>query len=109
MSILTGAMLRQRLSDRDLCHSVQVCAKPLGKSRWITECQWKIAGINHMAWLLIYHDGKIYPEIKRCSKSMGTPVGTGYSMRLCMIWLYAESSEHNAEYMLAKKSVSGVD
>jgi len=53
-----------------LCHSVQVCAPTLLKELgmgWDDRVQWKIAGINHQAWLLeITKDGvDLYPEIKR--------------------------------------------
>ena len=39
-----------------LCHSVQACAKglleALGHGAYDEQVQWKIAGINHQAWLL---------------------------------------------------------
>jgi alpha-galactosidase len=71
MAMLTGAMLRMTgVKTVGLCHSVQVCASTL-----LTELgmpyddtvQWKIAGINHQAWLLeCTKDGAdLYPEIKR--------------------------------------------
>ena len=71
MAMLTGAMLRMTgVKTVGLCHSVQVCASTL-----LTELgmpyddsvQWKIAGINHQAWLLeCTKDGvDLYPEIKR--------------------------------------------
>ncbi len=71
MAMLTGAMLRMTgVKTVGLCHSVQVCASTL-----LTELglpyddtvQWKIAGINHQAWLLeCTRDGvDLYPEIKR--------------------------------------------
>lgn len=71
MAMLTGAMLRMTgVKTVGLCHSVQVCASTL-----LTELdmpydervRWKIAGINHQAWLLeCTRDGvDLYPEIKR--------------------------------------------
>ena len=52
-----------------LCHSVQVCANDLLRDLDMPtdNFQWKIAGINHMAWLLeINRNGEdLYPEIKR--------------------------------------------
>ncbi|MBR6767028.1 MAG: alpha-glucosidase/alpha-galactosidase [Clostridia bacterium] len=71
MAMLTGAMLRlSNVKTVGLCHSVQVCAPHL-----LTELdmpfddkvQYKIAGINHQAWLLeCTRDGvDLYPEIKR--------------------------------------------
>ena len=71
MAMLTGAMLRMTgVKTVGLCHSVQVCCetvlKELGMGYDGTE-QWKIAGINHQAWLLeCTKDGvDLYPEIKR--------------------------------------------
>src|SRR6056297_3175398 len=70
MSILTGAMLKATdIKTVGLCHSVQVCVdellEPLGMDP--EGVQSKIAGINHMAWLLeVTKDGKdLYPEIKK--------------------------------------------
>ena len=71
MAMLTGAMLTMtNVKTVGLCHSVQVCAstvlKELGMS-YDDTVQWKIAGINHQAWLLeCTKDGvDLYPEIKR--------------------------------------------
>ena len=71
MAMLTGAMLRlTNVKTVGLCHSVQVCAPTLLKELGM-ECgddlKWKIAGINHQAWLLeITKNGvDLYPEIKR--------------------------------------------
>ena len=71
MAMLTGAVLR--LTDVKavgLCHSVQVCASTLLTELGMgydDKVQWKIAGINHQAWLLeCKRDGvDLYPEIKR--------------------------------------------
>ena len=71
MAMLTGAMLRLTgVKTVGLCHSVQVCASTLLKELGMPcddAVQWKIAGINHQAWLLeISRDGvDLYPEIKR--------------------------------------------
>jgi alpha-galactosidase len=68
--------------------------------------QWKIAGINHMAWLLELRDDKgndLYPELKRRSLEMGTDKGPDRVRRELMhrIGYYiTESSEHNAEYSM---------
>ena len=113
MAVLTGYM--QRYTDINtvgLCHSVQVCSHTLlreldmGNSiKWpIKE---KIAGINHMAWLLALEDadGKdLYPEIRRraCEILDNLPdnfydlVRFEYIRRLG--YYCTESSEHNAEY-----------
>ncbi|NLJ85152.1 MAG: alpha-glucosidase/alpha-galactosidase [Firmicutes bacterium] len=106
MSILTGAMLKATsIKTVGLCHSVQVCARSLleGVEMDPQNVQWKIAGINHMAWLLeITRDGEdLYPEIKRCSKSMGAPDWDRVRHEIMHRFGYyvTESSEHNAEYM----------
>ena len=71
MAMLTGAMLRMTgVKTVGLCHSVQVCASTLLNELGIgydDTVQWKIAGINHQAWLLeCTRDGvDLYPEIKR--------------------------------------------
>ena len=61
-----------------LCHSVQVCASSLlhnvglGEKYKGDKLQWKVAGINHMGWLLeITYAGKdLYPEIKKQAAAM---------------------------------------
>ena len=71
MAMLTGAMLRMtNVKTVGLCHSVQVCASTLLRELnmgYDDSVQWKIAGINHQAWLLeCTRDGvDLYPEIKR--------------------------------------------
>ena len=71
MAMLTGAMLRLTgVKTVGLCHSVQVCASTLLNELGMgydESVQWKIAGINHQAWLLeCTRDGvDLYPEIKR--------------------------------------------
>jgi len=71
MAMLTGAMLRlTNVKTVGLCHSVQVCAPHLLSELdmpFDDKVNWKIAGINHQAWLLeCTRDGvDLYPEIKR--------------------------------------------
>nr|MBU9917678.1 alpha-glucosidase/alpha-galactosidase [Fusobacteriaceae bacterium] len=71
MAILTGALLKKGIKTVGLCHSVQKCAEEIltGVNMYenVKDLQWKIAGINHQAWLLeITDEGKdIYPEIKK--------------------------------------------
>ena len=71
MAMLTGAMLRRTgVKTVGLCHSVQICASTLLNELCIgygPDVQWKIAGINHQAWLLeCTRNGEdLYPEIKR--------------------------------------------
>ena len=71
MAMLTGAMLRlTNVRTVGLCHSVQVCAPTLLNELCMgydDSVQYKIAGINHQAWLLeCTRDGvDLYPEIRR--------------------------------------------
>src|SRR5690625_5817787 len=70
MAALTGTMLRYtNIKTVGLCHSVQGCAHGLLESLDMPtdNVQWKIAGINHVAWLLeVTRNGEdLYPEIKR--------------------------------------------
>ena len=106
MAILTGAMLRATdIKTVGLCHSVQVCATHLleGLGMETDNIQWKIAGINHMAWLLeITRDGvDLYPEIKRRALERETPHNdmVRYEIMKRFGYYVTESSEHNAEYM----------
>ena len=128
MAMLTGAMLRgTSVKTVGLCHSVQVCCWSLLHSLGLcsdTQYQedescknlgyrWKIAGINHMAWLLeLTKDGKdVYPEIRKLGKAfvkknrghLEHPEVCGANLvRLQMMedfgYYVTESSEHNAEY-----------
>lgn len=107
MAMLTGAMLRATpIKTVGLCHSVQVCAGTLMSSLdmdYDERVQWKIAGINHMGWLLeISRDGRdLYPEIKRRSKEMGAPEWDRVRHEIMHTFGYyvTESSEHSAEYL----------
>ena len=130
MAMLTGAMLKAtEVKTVGLCHSVQVCVSSLYDTlglkpteEELARTQSKIAGINHMAWLLeLTRDGKdLYPELKKIAakkvkewrkhkeefidggrKIMHQPEG-GNIVRLEMMRLFGyyvtESGEHNAEY-----------
>jgi alpha-galactosidase len=106
MASLTGAMLRHtNVKTVGLCHSVQVCTDHLFKSLEMdpTGVEEKIAGINHMAWLLeVKKDGKdLYPEIKkRAKEKQKTKHDDMVRFELMDKFGYyvTESSEHNAEY-----------
>ena len=105
MSTITGAMLKNtRIKTVGLCHSVQVCAEELLKPLDMPtdNLQWKIAGINHMAWLLeIKRDGvDLYPEIKRRALERTEPHDDMVRLEMMKRFGYyiTESSEHNAEY-----------
>ena len=107
MSMLTGAMLRATdINTVGLCHSVQICASHLLESLDMSteNIQWKVAGINHMAWLLeITRNGKdLYPEIKKKAFEEGN-IPDDDRVRFEMMkqfgYYVTESSEHNAEYL----------
>jgi len=115
MAMVTGAMVQAtNVRTVGLCHSVQGCATSLlwtvGLQRSVKTLRWKVAGINHMAWLLeIRDDGKdLYPEIKRRAAELVAQARTpgankhGDLVRLEILrhfgYYVTESSEHNAEY-----------
>lgn len=115
MCALTGGLLRQTdIKTVGLCHSVQVCAKHLlynlDMTDEVDDLQWKIAGINHMAWLLEITDGgkDLYPEIKKRAKQKLRTWRRGPEKNWDMVRLYmmlnfgyyiTESSEHLSEYV----------
>ena len=108
MAILTGYMLRYtKIKTVGLCHSVQVCSKDLlrgfGMDHNIIGSE-RIAGINHMAWLLELRDKEgrdLYPLIKEKAKTMNATKNWNM-VRFDYIdkfgYYCTESSEHNAEY-----------
>jgi alpha-galactosidase len=106
MAVLTNVMNTYGgVKTVGLCHSVQTCVSDLFKNIGMeTEgVQAKIAGINHMAWLLeATKDGiDLYPEIKR--RAVEKQKEKHHDMvRLEMMlrfgYYITESSEHNAEY-----------
>ena len=110
MAILSGYMQRYtNVKTVGLCHSVQVCAPVLldilGFDIDPKTVQTKIAGINHMAWLLEIHDkdgNDLYPEIKRRAKEKNATQKHWDMVRFDYIeklgYYCTESSEHNAEY-----------
>lgn len=107
MAVLTNAMITYGgIKTVGLCHSVQVCVPHLFKSLGMeTEgVQFKIAGINHMAWLLeATKDGvDLYPEIKRrAAEKQRTEKHNDmvrFELMLRFGYYVTESSEHNAEY-----------
>lgn len=106
MAMLTGAMQRYTgVKTVGLCHSVQGCARGLLRSVGISaeNVEYKIAGINHMAWLLeVKADGvDVYPEIRKRSLTRERPGWDAVRHEVMRRFGYyvTESSEHNAEYM----------
>ncbi|MFC4386417.1 alpha-glucosidase/alpha-galactosidase [Gracilibacillus marinus] len=105
MAVLTNVMLKEGIKTVGLCHSVQVCADHLLDALEMPKdnIQWKIAGINHMAWLLeITRNGKdIYPEIKEKAKEKQKEKHDDmvrFELMDKFGYYVTESSEHNAEY-----------
>lgn len=107
MAILTGYLLRYTdVRVVGICHSVQKCVPQLLQDLEIPydeTVQWKIAGVNHMGWLLeVSRGGKdLYPEIRRRSIEMGCPEQDRVRHEIMRHFGYyvTESSEHSAEYM----------
>lgn len=106
MAMLTGAMQRYtNIKTVGLCHSVQVCASELlkGLEMDTNDIEWRIAGINHMAWLLeIKKNGvDLYPEIKKRALERKGPHNdmVRYEIMKQFGYYVTESSEHNSEYM----------
>lgn len=105
MSMITLAMIKgTKVKTVGLCHSVQTCASDLlSKLNMSTEgISYKIAGINHMGWLLeITKDGKdLYPEIKKRAKTLEKHDDMiRFELMKQFGYYVTESSEHNAEYL----------
>ena len=117
MPMLAGYMQRYTgVKTVGLCHSVQSCVPWLLRGLGMTEIkrpvQQKIAGVNHMAWLLEVHDADgadLYPEIRKRACEVlekeafkGNKPKHGDLVRYEYIrrfgYYCTESSEHNAEY-----------
>jgi alpha-galactosidase len=115
MAILTGYMQRYMgIKTIGLCHSVQICSETLLKSLGMEDKLpgrvEKIAGINHMAWLLEIRDrngNDLYPEIKKRAAEKNRIAFNGGEKHGDMVrfdyiaklgYYCTESSEHNAEY-----------
>lgn len=109
MAMLSGYMQRYTgIKTIGLCHSVQVCSKSLFETLGLEMPKDgvvdKIAGINHMAWLLEIKDkcgNDLYPMLREKAKNFNDPecknlVRLDYLNRFG--YYVTESSEHNAEY-----------
>jgi len=107
MAMLSGAMQRYTgVKTVGLCHSVQTCCSALFKRldmEYDRQVQWKIAGINHQAWLLeVSRNGvDLYPEIKRRAAALTGKHDDMVRFEIMKRFGYyvTESSEHNSEYM----------
>jgi len=115
MAMVAGAVQRySRIKTVGLCHSYQVCApgllRQLDMQDEMKTVKSRIAGINHMAWLLeITGNGKdLYPEIKRRAAERNRAARKkGVEKHWDMVrfeimrhfgYYVTESSEHSAEY-----------
>ena len=110
MSVLTGYMQRYTgVKTIGICHSVQECSgkllRDLGMEDKMEGRKERIAGINHMGWLLDIKDKNgidLYPEIKRRAKEKNANEKHHDMVRYDYIdklgYYCTESSEHNAEY-----------
>ncbi|MDD3886130.1 MAG: alpha-glucosidase/alpha-galactosidase [Victivallaceae bacterium] len=120
MAMLTGALLQgTSVKTVGLCHSVQSCVRTLLETlgedfsdERLARIHSRIAGINHMAWLLsIEENGKdLYPELKKIAavkikqwRKADKKDKSGNMIRIEMMlrfgYFVTESSEHNAEYL----------
>jgi alpha-galactosidase len=110
MAMLSGYMQRYTgVKTVGLCHSVQTCSRDLLRSLGMEDKlegrSEKIAGINHMAWLLEIRDSAgndLYPEIKKRAAEKNRKEKHDDMVRFDYIeklgYYCTESSEHNAEY-----------
>jgi len=106
MAVLTNVMnTHGGVKTVGLCHSVQACISHLFDGLGMDKegVRSRIAGINHMAWLLeVTKDGvDLYPEIKRRAAEKQKEKHhdmVRYELMLKFGYYVTESSEHNAEY-----------
>ena len=118
MCALTGYLLRHTpVRAVGLCHSVQMGVADLFRALEVEDrdpgkVTARIAGINHMAWLLELRDEEgrdLYPEMKalareklarwrKAPKEEKSTDMVRLQMMLCFGHYITESSEHNAEY-----------
>ncbi|GIO86430.1 alpha-galactosidase [Paenibacillus faecis] len=106
MAVLTNVMnTHGGVKTVGLCHSVQVCMPHLFEALGMDPngVETKIAGINHMAWLLeVKRNGEdLYPEIKRRAAEKQKEVHNDmvrYELMFRFGYYVTESSEHSAEY-----------
>lgn len=106
MAMITMALQKAtKIKTIGLCHSVQVCASGLveGLGMSTDGLEYKIAGINHMGWLLeLKQNGKdIYNEVRQKASEREDKHDdmVRYELMKQFGYYVTESSEHNAEYM----------
>ncbi len=114
MAMVTGAVLHHTgVRAVGLCHSVQGCVphllQKLGMEQDPAATRWRIAGINHQAWLLELSaaGADLYPEVKRRAAETNRVARAGTEKHTDMVrfemmrhfgYYVTESSEHSAEY-----------
>lgn len=110
MAMLSGYMQRYtNVKTIGLCHSVQTCVSRLfnmlDMEEYLDNTISKIAGINHMAWLLELTDKQgndLYPMVRERAKKKNATEKHRDMVRFDYIdkfgYYCTESSEHNAEY-----------
>ncbi|WP_042171262.1 alpha-glucosidase/alpha-galactosidase [Paenibacillus gorillae] len=106
MAVLTNVLTTHGgLNTVGLCHSVQGCVPHLFEHLGMDTAgvKTKIAGINHMAWLLeATKDGvDLYPEMKRRAAELQKEKHhdmVRFELMQKFGYYVTESSEHNAEY-----------
>ncbi|WP_135546635.1 alpha-glucosidase/alpha-galactosidase [Paenibacillus cymbidii] len=106
MAVLTNAMITHGgINTVGLCHSVQVCLPRLFERLDMDPAgvQTKIAGINHMGWLLeATRDGvDLYPEIRRRAAEKQKEKHDDmvrFEILLRFGYYVTESSRHSSEY-----------
>ena len=114
MAMVTGAVLEDTaVRAVGLCHSVQSCVprllEKLGMVQDPAATKWRIAGINHQAWLLELREAgaDLYPEVKRRAAERNRQARGNGSRHTDMVrfemmrhfgYYLTESSEHSAEY-----------
>ena len=114
MAMVAGAvLLHTGVRAVGLCHSVQSCVprllEELGMEHDPADTRWRIAGINHQAWLLELSaaGADLYPEVKQRAAEMNRTARAGTDKHRDMVrfemmrhfgYYVTESSEHSAEY-----------
>ncbi len=115
MCMLVMGMGRTPIRTVGLCHSVQACVGGIlnrtdHPSKGSKNLRWKIAGINHQAWLLEVTDNgrDIYPEIRQLAAAKNAaarPKGATkhddmvrFEVMKHFGYYVTESSEHCSEY-----------
>jgi len=111
MAMLAGYMQRYTgVQTVGLCHSVQGCSRGLLNDldiEYTEPIKERIAGINHMGWLLEIYDADgtdLYPQIRKNAAAVLNDPNTKewdlvrYEYIRRLGYYCTESSEHNAEY-----------